>query len=301
MFPYSSTRSDFKFFTQITQHSKHSLCQTYYCSICSCVQTKKVRGEKMIFNDSVLVIWLHFCFVAIDAVSETKDHGRSRRAFRGVQAPHGKCLSFELDRGRNKTMIEYVCCNNCNQTNQTCVNTTYGSGSNSTDVYCNRCGRSSLHSAKKSSVPFTCGGCRNQTDRNNICRAVYNSTIRTECWLLPACFRHKCNFSLGTCFNGTCDAGENVDNCPADCCPQKNPQNCSLGNETCPLKCCSRSSCCLDTVEEEDGDSGGGGFTLVDWIQYVGIIIAIVVIGGIIYKKCGCGDDNNEVHPTENA
>lgn len=256
----------------------------------------------MIFHGCIFILWLHFCFATAGAVSETKDGLRSRRTSRGVQAQHGKCLSFELDSGSNKTTIEYVCCNNCNQTNQTCLNATYGSSLNSTDGYCDRCGRSNLQSAKKSCEPFTCGGCRNQTDRNKICRAVYNSTFPTGCWLLPACFRHKCSFSAaGSCFNGTCDAGENVHNCPADCCPQKNPQNCSLVNGTCPLKCCSRSSCCLDEAEEEDEDGGGGGLTLVGWIQYVGIIIAIVVIGGIVYKKCGCGEDNNEIHPTDNA
>lgn len=257
----------------------------------------------MIFRGSTFILGLHFCFTTVDAVSGTKDDGQSRRTLRAVQAPQGKCLSFELDGGSLETTIEYVCCNNCNQANQTCPNTTYGSASNSTDSYCDRCGRSD--SARNSSVPFFCGGCRNQTNTNNMCRTVYNGTIPTGCWLFPVCFKYKCNFSSDTCFNGVCDAGENVANCPADCCPQKNSKNCSLLNGTCPLKCCGEPGCCLDENEEEEeedeDDSGGGGFTLIGWIQYVGIIIAIILIGSVVYKKCGCGDDDNEVHPTDNA
>jgi hypothetical protein len=261
-----------------------------------------IKEEKMFFQVCFsFILCLHFRFAAVDAFSKSNglDEGRMKRAI-GDQPPQGKCLSFKWVVKKNIKTIEYVCCNNCGETNQNCLGTSYRSGSIAQD-YCDRCGGNKLRFGRKASEPFSCGGCAGQTRNQMTCRAQY-STIPVACWLFRGCFEHECmkeqRYSVDTCFNGVCDAEENIGNCPADCCQQKNPQNCIVVNGKCPLTCCGETNCC----EKQDDGSGtnSGDLTFIGWLKYIGMIIGFLVLGAIMYyfkSLCGCNDDN-EVHPT---
>ena len=126
--------------------------------------------------------------------------------------------------------------------------------------------------------------------------------ISSTCWVFQSCLEHECKreqgSAVGKCFDGVCNAGENVHNCPADCCPTEKNNNCSLsfvGNDRCPLSCCKNSSCCV----ERDGDNGGGSLS-----QVVGSIfgaIVFIILAYLLIKCCLriCSDDNsNIVHPS---
>ena len=127
------------------------------------------------------------------------------------------------------------------------------------------------------------------------CRAM-NSYIPTSCWLFQNCFENECRkeqgYSVGTCFNGLCDASENENNCAADCCPEKNPQDCVLVYGKCPLECCGESSCC----QEEDDESGTSvGLEILKWF---GITVLIIIICCVMYVSgvhCIC--DGNVILP----
>ena len=240
------------------------------------------------------ILCLHFRFAAVDAFSKSNglDEGRMKRAV-GDQPPQGKCLSFKLERQNDVQTIEYVCCNNCGETNQNCL--AYRSGSAGYN-YCDRCGGNTLNSAyKQSARPFSCGGCAGQTRKQHTCRAQY-STIPATCWLFRGCFERECKkeqgYSVGTCFNGFCDVEENAENCPADCCFKKNPQNCTLVNGKCPVQCCGETSCC----KKQDDDSGTSlGLEILKWF---GIIVLCIFFSCAMYGTgvyCHC--DGNIILP----
>ena len=236
------------------------------------------------------IICVHFHFASVEAFSN--DEQRMKRAI-ADQAPQGKCLSFKSEGQNDQEAIEYVCCNSCGETNPNCLGTTYRSGSSGD--YCSRCGVNKLNSAYKISEPFSCGGCAGQTRKKDSCRARY-STIPDSCWLFRACFERYCKkeqgFSVGTCFNGVCGDEENVDNCPADCCPQKNPQNCTLVHGKCPLDCCGEFSCC----KEEDDDSGTSlGQKILKWFGITVLIIFLCCMMYVTGVYCHC--DGNVILP----
>ena len=130
-------------------------------------------------------IRLVFIVFAVDAVSKSNDELRLKRAVDN-QAPQGKCLSFILD----GQAIEYVCCNNCFESNEHCLGRVYPLMSWN-NYYCNSCGRSRLSSARKTSEPFFCGGCYGQTRKGQTCCKKYGN-IPFGCWLLRACFETLC-------------------------------------------------------------------------------------------------------------
>lgn len=237
------------------------------------------------------ILCIHFRFAPVDAVSKFNEEVRFKREIFD-QAPEGQCLPFQLAKGSDGKATEYVCCNNCFEADQSCDGTTYVSGS--TARYCGACGKSQLRHALKLSKSFSCGGCSGQTRKKNACQARYN-TIRFGCWLFRACFERECEreqgYSVGTCFNGVCDPHEDVDNCPADCCPKENPRNCSFVNGRCPAQCCGKSTCCA----KEDNDSGTSlGIEILKWF---GIAILIIVVIGVMYVTgvyCEC---NNVIVP----
>ena len=121
------------------------------------------------------------------------------------------------------------------------------------------------------------------------CQAQY-STVPKDCWLLRACFQKA---KQGNCFNGHCDADENVDNCPADCCPVRSRKSCSLQDGVCPSQCCGDSTCCKT--------SSGKRNTALTVVMYIGIVILIIVVGVVgewlRRKYCGFCIDV-QVHPS---
>ena len=234
---------------------------------------------------------LHFLLGSVFAFSSPNAFidGRVKRAT-GIP-PQGKCLSFKLERPNNQPSIEYVCCNNCGEANGNCFRKTYGSG---LLAYCDQCGKNMLNSAQQVSQSFSCGGCDGQLRRARACHARYHS-LPAACWLFRACFKHKCEreeeSSAYTCFNEFCDANEDVNNCPEDCCQQKNLKSCTLVNGACPLKCCGENTCC----EKEDNGGTSLGQKILKWF---GIVIGIIVICCLMYAtKVWCDCDWNVIVP----
>ena len=230
---------------------------------------------------------LHFHFVPADAVSKSNIEIRWKRAI-NERAPEGKCLVFQVEKGSDGKTVEYVCCNSCYESDRSCDTTTYESSSSA--QYCERCGKSALSYAQMVSQPFPCGGCYRQTQRKNTCQGLY-SNIRVGCWLFRACFENECKKEKGhyvdTCFNGFCDPHENVDICPADCCPKQNPQNCSFDNGQCPAQCCEQSTCCF---KEDDDSELSLGMKILKWF---GITVLILVLIGLMYCTgvyCECSN-----------
>ena len=130
-------------------------------------------------------------------------------------------------------------------------------------------------------------GCVNLTQHENICRDRYLN-MSSACWLFQSCIRRECwrelDVEVSDCFDGVCDAGENVDNCPADCCPAEKNSSCSLsslGKDRCLLSCCKKSTCCGD-----DND----GSTLLYLLFLFGLVLVPLV------KKFCCSDNDNTVH-----
>jgi hypothetical protein len=46
-----------------------------------------------------------------------------------------------------------------------------------------------------------------------------------------------------TCYNKLCDNGENINNCPHDCCQTVNDK-CTMSENECIPDCCGESRCC---------------------------------------------------------
>lgn len=135
---------------------------------------------------------------------------------------------------------------------------------------------------------------KRKTRSMKTCQARYNS-VPDDCWLLRACIQAEQRFSAGTCFSGHCNASEKVDNCPADCCPVKFPERCTLQDGVCPPKCCGDSTCCET--------SSGKGITALTVLMYIGIVISVIVlcvVGELLREKCCGGEENNiEVHASD--
>lgn len=241
-----------------------------------------------------IILCVHFALV--DAFSESKRD----------QAPKGKCLSFKWEREDDE--IDYVCCNNCAEENEHCFGKTYGS----TGDYCNSCGRNKLSFARKLSMPFSCGGCNGQTHEANTCKRWYSS-LPVGCWLFRGCFETACqniageeglsNYNpflsdgvpgetpyydkqvgskLGSCFNGVCDDGEYIENCPADCCIKRNPQKCTLLQGLCPPECCGEPHCCVERKESKISQK------VKTIILCVTLSIVCLCIGCILYRLYSC-------------
>ena len=51
--------------------------------------------------------------------------------------------------------------------------------------------------------------------------------------------------NIQTCSNGVCDVGE-LESCPGDCCPSRNPGRCAVAHGSCPPECCGTSNCCVE-------------------------------------------------------
>ena len=223
------------------------------------------------------------------------------RSKRGIKAPQGKCLSFRIEKESNEQSIEYVCCNNCNATDGHCLGVTYEIGG--TGDYCSRCGESNSSLARAISQQFSCGNCDVQMQKNRTCHS-WNVTIPDACWLFRACFEHQCHETRNsTCFDGICDSHEDVESCPADCCKEKNPGNCTLVDGKCPLKCCGVSSCC----ENQNGDHVEGSSDSLEKfltiLQYVCVVIGIILVGFVVEfcrRKCDCFDEN-QIEPDKNV
>ena len=67
-----------------------------------------------------------------------------------------------------------------------------------------------------------------------LAKLVQKTLVSSACWLFQSCVRHECKreqgIAVGNCFDGVCVAGENADNCPADCCPAQKNHNYSLSS-----------------------------------------------------------------------
>ena len=116
-----------------------------------------------------LILCFHFHFVPVDAVLKSSEYVRWKRAIND-EAQQGKCLAFQDIKGRNGQAVEYVCCNNCFDADESCRGTTYVGGS--TLYYCTRCGSNTLNSSKLFDS-FSCGGCNGQTRSKNTCKVQY--------------------------------------------------------------------------------------------------------------------------------
>ena len=92
-----------------------------------------------------------------------------------------------------------------------------------------------------------CNSCYYQMQCENFCR-THCSTIPGSCWLFQKCVQAACQNggNLNSCFNGVCNAGENVENCPCDCCASRNAEKCTLVSGVCPPQCCGDSNCCVE-------------------------------------------------------
>jgi hypothetical protein len=101
---------------------------------------------------------------------------------------------------------------------------------------------------------FSCGGCDGQDTISKRCKNWLNS-IPGFCWQFAWCFKDKCRNQYGnnrkrsavdvpdTCYNKVCDDGENVNNCPHDCCQAENDK-CKMTEDECIPECCGESTCC---------------------------------------------------------
>lgn len=136
--------------------------------------------------------------------------------------------------------------------------------------------------------------CADQTRSKDTCRGRYPS-VSSTCWLFQSCVKHECKrqrgIMVGNCFNGVCESEENVDNCPADCCPEKKNSICSLFYEQCPLICCGVSNCCGKEDSDGDGESKNSGM-LATCIVCVVLMLVICVEIVLVRRHC---PNKNEV------
>ena len=237
------------------------------------------------------ILYLHFRPAPVEAVSKLNEEVRLKRAI-NAQAPEGRCLAFQLAKGIGGKELQYVCCNNCDKADQSCDGKTYGYETSLTAHYCGRCGRNTVNSLKLSES-FSCGGCYGQTRSMRTCQAHY-SEVPIGCWLVRACFESECQkkegYSVDTCFNGHCDADENVDNCPADCCTVTYNKSCTLVDGVCPSQCCGDSTCCESSIRESNA-----AFSVLKSFAMVIAFIILCFVGEGLRRKLGCYH-NNQVH-----
>lgn len=200
----------------------------------------------------------------------------------GDQPPAEKCNYFNW--GGTSRIHFYICCNNCHSADRTCDGTTYHSASRQT--YCDRCGVDNSKGNGKRQETFSCGGCSGQNYMLNKCKRWYNS-IPGTCWIFTRCFRKKCKKQYrqkrrrsvlnmpDTCFNKICDAGENINNCPEDCCQTVSDQ-CTWKENKCIPKCCGESTCCESSIgNTRRKQTSSGGNT---WIKQTTAIMYCVFL-----------------------
>lgn len=82
--------------------------------------------------------------------------------------------------------------------------------------------------------------------------------------------------NIQTCFNGVCDVGE-LESCPVDCCPSRNPGRCAVAHGSCPPECCGTSNCC---VEEKSKT-----ILMMSCLCVTGSLACICIVC-IVYRYC---------------
>ena len=115
---------------------------------------------------------------------------------------------------------------------------------------------------EESRTVSNCVSCSQQAYCESTCSTsiggYFTSTIPGLCWAWSACFRGCCaeaskgrykkdtedNFEF--CGDFVCQEGEDHTSCPADCCPDYNPVNCTRPSNQCNPDCCLHPSCCKD-------------------------------------------------------
>ena len=173
---------------------------------------------------------------------------------------HSYCTQY--DHGGTSTVHFYTCCNNCiGEADRYCDRHVYHGGGSSGD-YCSACGQNSLLGGGRITYRFNCVSCSQQAYCESTCSTsmggYFTSTIPGLCWAWSACFRGCCakaskghykkdtegNFEF--CGDFVCQEGEDHTSCPADCCPDYNPVNCTRPSNQCNPDCCLHPSCCKD-------------------------------------------------------
>ncbi|XP_060600533.1 keratin-associated protein 5-8-like [Ruditapes philippinarum] len=194
----------------------------------------------------------------------------------GDQSPPGQCATYKW--GGTSGVHWYACCNNCNRSDTSCDGKTYQSASDT--KYCANCGIDTKKGNGKSGATYSCGGCQGQERSRKKClsnlRMLYK--IPGLCWAFAKCFQKKCKSqptestpAPDMCFNLRCDPGEDVNNCPADCCGNENEKCKWSQSNTCVPKCCSESTCC------NDSSRSGGLYSLkIHYVSILSIMMSVV-------------------------
>ncbi len=179
----------------------------------------------------------------------------------------------QYDHGGVSSIHFFTCCDNRNDNDVSCAGTTY-QGGGSTDAYCGNNGLSSSLGGGRITYRFNCVNCAQQTACEAKCDAVWpNKNIPGFCPKWAGCFRGCCveadrkygnrnkrdsihsnnTIDFEFCGDLICQSGEDVDNCPIDCCSEIRP-SC---NSNCTDLCCYEPGCCV----ADNGDSGSYAIT----------------------------------------
>ena len=153
----------------------------------------------------------------------------------------------------------FICCDNSNDIDKSCIGTTY-QGGGSTNNYCDTCGQSNRLGGGCVKKTFCCTSCTRQDQCRRHCNRKANGlyqNIPGFCWIWTYCFRKCCEKTsaqrgvytedIEFCGDYTCQPGEDHVTCPSDCCPIANPDQCRcLSGDSCTDECCNEPSCCMD-------------------------------------------------------
>ncbi|XP_022087347.1 uncharacterized protein LOC110977474 [Acanthaster planci] len=192
-----------------------------------------------------------------------------------VQQTITECTNYRLTLGRY-TNYFYTCCGKWKTDNPVA----------GTEEFVENwdCNPNRVYS-KENETKFSCNGESGQAAARGICNARWGWLATDNCWAWPSCFAGACakeasepgSASLfdGFCGDGRCDADESADSCPSDCCPEVNPDECLIKNNTCTEACCSEPTCCSSSISN---------FFSNFWI------IVFSVIGGVflLINICCC-------------
>ena len=200
------------------------------------------------------------------------------------------CIGYYA--GGTSTVHHWACCNNCNDsTSQSCDATTWQGGSSNS--YCGKCGQNTGRGRVK--YYFNCGSCDNQNSCSDFCHAK-GLNHAGLCWKWLDCFKGCCfktatqpqnkrdTSELSFCGDSVCSESETPSSCPADCCYQKNSNNCTSGS-ACSPECCHSPTCCLN---EDNNPGGNNKAVIIGASTGVGIFLLIVIVIAILTGVACC-------------
>ena len=172
------------------------------------------------------------------------------------------CYGYHPQQGNDDQ--QWACCYNIHDMN--CNTRTWQISSQSQS----RCTDQDNSNVRQKHI-FNCGDCGCLQACQSKCVSVilqsFTTASRDRCGAWLDCFRGCCVKAYKQeaqlqssikkrqtdapsvfCGDGVCStSSESASTCPQDCCPQANPNNCTVRKDICSLNCCQTSTCCLST------------------------------------------------------